>query len=231
MLADASGALKAFALAFSFGLSAWIGAMVMDAPVLPALGETTLWLQVPAIYLAMSFGSYWMHRFMHTALMWPLHALHHAAEEMTALTDSRQHPLDDFIQGTPLIAGLAVLGFHPDAVFLSIVLIRTQAALCHSDVPFPLWLERWLLGGPALHRIHHGVAAEHRDRNFSLLVLWDRLFGTFSLVPDARTLPTGVDDARYNTGRPLHDMTTIAGIWLVGLSVALRPFVRGRDSA
>src|SRR5436190_20598140 len=32
------------------------------------------------------------------------------------------------------------------------------------------------------------------------------------------------DWARYNTGRPLHDMTTIAGIWLVGLSVGAAPF-------
>jgi sterol desaturase/sphingolipid hydroxylase (fatty acid hydroxylase superfamily) len=224
VLADASGALKAFALAFSFGVSALIGTIIWDVPALRMPGEISFWAQVPAIYVVMTFVMYWMHRFMHSPLMWPLHALHHAAEEMTALTDTRQHPLDDFIQTAPIMLAIAVLGFHPDAVFLAILFSRTQAAICHSQVPFPLWLERWLLCGPALHRIHHSVAPEHHSRNFSALVLWDRLFGTFALVPGARTLPTGVGDARYHTGRPMHDMIAIAAVWLAGLSAAFHRF-------
>jgi sterol desaturase/sphingolipid hydroxylase (fatty acid hydroxylase superfamily) len=222
VVADASGALKALALAFSFGVSAFISTIVWDVPSLRMPGEMSFWVQVPTIYVVMTFVMYWMHRFMHSPLMWPLHALHHAAEEMTALTDTRQHPLDDFIQTMPIVLAIAVLGFHPDAALLAILFSRTQAAICHSQVPFPLWLERWLLCGPALHRIHHSVAPEHRCRNFSALVLWDRLFGTFALVPGARMLPTGVDDDRYYSGRPLHDMIIIAAVWLSGLSAALR---------
>ena len=56
---------------------------------------------------------------------------------------------------------------------------RVQFALTHSSVPFPLWLERWVITGPRVHRIHHAFAEAHFNRNFSILVLWDRLFGTF----------------------------------------------------
>ncbi len=221
VLAEATGIISLLTLAFTFGLSAWAGSIIAGFPAWRALGETPLWMQVPLAYLVASFGTYWAHRLMHTSLLWPLHAMHHATEDLTALSDCREHPLESFFKGTPVAVLFAPLGFHPDAILLLIVIGRSQAALAHSSAPFPLWLERWVLMGPAMHRVHHAIAIEHRDRNFGILVIWDRLFGTFSLPANARTLRTGVDDARCYTGRPMHDVIAVIGLWLATLRDAL----------
>jgi hypothetical protein len=37
-----------------------------------------------------------------------------------------------------------------------------------------------VLNTPSHHRVHHGVNAEYIDRNHgSILIVWDKLFGTF----------------------------------------------------
>jgi alkylglycerol monooxygenase len=38
----------------------------------------------------------------------------------------------------------------------------------------------WILNTPSHHRVHHGVNPKYIDRNYAgVLILWDRLFGTF----------------------------------------------------
>ena len=234
VLADATGAMTALALVFSFGLSAWIGAAIDGAPSVWLSAVMPFWLQVPAVFLAATFAAYWGHRFMHTRLMWPLHAIHHAATDLTALTDSRQHPLDDLIKSMPVMLVLAVMGFDPDAVFVAALIGRLQAAFIHSNAPCPLWLERWVIAGPALHRVHHGAAPEHHDRNYAALVLWDRLFGTFSLPDNARSVRTGVDSARTGDQGPVCDMLGAGRAWLEGLVAPMRraavPYASVRSS-
>ncbi|TWT14907.1 sterol desaturase family protein [Reyranella sp. CPCC 100927] len=222
VLADATGAMTALALVFSFGFSAWIGTAIAGAPSVWLSAMMPFWLQVPAVFLAATFAAYWGHRFMHTRLMWPLHAIHHAATDLTALTDSRQHPLDDLIKSMPVMLVLAVMGFDPDAVFVAALIGRLQAAFIHSNAPCPLWLERWVIAGPALHRVHHGAAPEHHDRNYAALVLWDRLFGTFSLPDDARSVRTGIDNPRTGDQGPVRDMLAAGRAWLEGLVAAMR---------
>jgi len=52
--------------------------------------------------------------------------------------------------------------------------------LVHADVKWTWgWFGRWILISPVGHRIHHSPLVEHHDKNFSILVLWDRLFGTW----------------------------------------------------
>ncbi len=41
------------------------------------------------------------------------------------------------------------------------------------------WFE-WLFNTPSHHRVHHGANVEYLDRNHGgILIVWDRLFGTF----------------------------------------------------
>jgi sterol desaturase/sphingolipid hydroxylase (fatty acid hydroxylase superfamily) len=217
VLTYATGATWALQLAFSFGLANWLVSLFSPVAVFRPIGEMPFWAQIPVIYIVGTFGVYWGHRFMHTRLMWPLHAMHHAATDMTALTDVRAHPLDDAIGTIPVYVSFALLGFAPDAVLIVGLIARVHFALTHSSVPFPLWLERWVITGPRVHRVHHAAQEEYLNRNFSLLVVWDRLFGTYSLPPDARLLATGVADPRFSTGRPWHDMFAVTGIWIAGL--------------
>jgi hypothetical protein len=65
--------------------------------------------------------------------------------------------------------------------------IRVNQYLCHSNLTTGYgWIGRWLLVSPRMHRLHHAVAPEYHDKNFTFdLVIWDRLFGTYATCQDA----------------------------------------------
>jgi sterol desaturase/sphingolipid hydroxylase (fatty acid hydroxylase superfamily) len=59
--------------------------------------------------------------------------------------------------------------------------IHTEAI---ERLPAPL---EWLLNTPSHHRVHHGKNVAYLDRNHGgVLIVWDRLFGTFE-AEDERT--------------------------------------------
>lgn len=215
VLADATGATRWIQVLLSFGLSAGLASLLEFDAGISVFSKLPLYLQAPIVYMIGTFIQYWLHRFRHLPLMWPLHAMHHASKDLTALSDSRGHPLDDL--NIVSLAAIASLGFNPDAVFVAAFFAQVQAAVAHSNAPFPLWLERWALCGPRLHHLHHASAPEYHETNFSQLVWWDQLFGTYLLVPNARDVATGIQDPRYDTGRPLHDLASATMIWLGGM--------------
>ena len=48
---------------------------------------------------------------------------------------------------------------------------------------FPAWIELFF-NTPSHHRVHHSSEANHLDKNFgAVLIVWDRLFGTFAPEP------------------------------------------------
>ena len=59
---------------------------------------------------------------MHLPVMWPLHAVHHAAEDMTGLSTSRHHPLDGFIAGLWFALPAALVGFSPVAMAVPLMI-------------------------------------------------------------------------------------------------------------
>ena len=67
------------------------------------------------------------------------------------------------------------------------------------------------------------------NTNFARLAMWDQLFDTFLLM-DARDVKTGVDDPRYDTGRPMRDMWPAVRITFEGLREAAGR-VAGRPAA
>ena len=165
-----------------------------------------------AIFLAFEFA-YWVdHWLMHRVpFLWQVHKVHHRAESLSLLTDSRVHPLETigFYNLVSLTTGLTaalldqLLGrTDPYTVggtnLLIMVFAITITHLQHSHLWIgygPFW-GRVLLG-PAHHQIHHSVDPDHFNRNFgSSLALFDRLFGTFHMPATKREpLRFGVDDA------------------------------------
>lgn len=64
------------------------------------------------------------------------------------------------------------------------ILVPAQAAgmvLTHSRYPGTLGPLGFIVNAPAWHRVHHSAVHAHRDLNFgAVLIIWDRLFGTFT---------------------------------------------------
>ncbi len=134
-----------------------------------------------AAVLAIDFIYYWQHRLEHRLpLLWAVHAVHHQSELCDTSVSLR----------VPMLAGvlvalfhlpLALLGLHPVTYLAAYGLHAAVVFLWHSRTP--AWLDRagWVLNSPFIHRLHHASNPELHDRNFAgVLVVWDRLFGTFA---------------------------------------------------
>jgi len=59
------------------------------------VGKLPLALRVAAALVVGEVGAYWGHRWSHESpFLWRFHAIHHSAEEMDWLVNSRAHPID-----------------------------------------------------------------------------------------------------------------------------------------
>jgi sterol desaturase/sphingolipid hydroxylase (fatty acid hydroxylase superfamily) len=218
LAADLFGLTAILVVGFSLGLSLMIEAWLEVPRTWKPAADLPLWIAVPVLFLVENLLQYWAHRFMHTKLMWPLHAVHHAASEMTALSTVRHHPLDGFMAGLPVAVLGAVLAFSPEAVFVTEIITATFTILLHSRLRLPAWFERYVVAGSRLHWLHHSIDPADYGKNIGLLPLYDHLFGTFRWS-DAPVV-VGVSDPRMDSGRPLHDTWVVFLVWFAGLRQA-----------
>jgi sterol desaturase/sphingolipid hydroxylase (fatty acid hydroxylase superfamily) len=134
-----------------------------------------------AFFLIKSFIDYWGHRAFHSKLLWPIHRFHHSANELSLLAAFRMHPTGLFLG--PLLSTLPMLLWGaPDEFLLCFFAYYVyHEVLVHSNSEIEWgWIGRYVLFAPISHKIHHSMATEHIDKNFSTnLACWDRLFGTY----------------------------------------------------
>lgn len=139
-------------------------------------------LQALLVVVLGDFFGYWTHRAFHRGRLWPFHAVHHGARELTWLAALRVHPVNDVImrvvQAVPFIAA----GFSPLVLGAYLPFLTFWAILLHANLRWDFGPLRCLFASPAFHRWHHADTPAARDRNFAgLFPLWDWLFGTLYL--------------------------------------------------
>jgi alkylglycerol monooxygenase len=144
---------------------------------LPA-DEAWVWVAGLLLY---DFCYYWHHRAGHrVALLWAAHAVHHQSEDYNLSTALRQTS-SGWIGGWVFYLPMALLGFPP-LVFgvVALVDLLYQFWVHTQQVGRLGWFDRWFCS-PSNHRVHHAVNDRYVDRNYGgILILWDRLFGTFA---------------------------------------------------
>ncbi len=166
------------------------------------LGDQPVWLRAIAALVVSEFGAYWAHRWEHEIpFLWRFHALHHSAEEMDWLVNSRAHPVDLlFTKACGLVPmyllGLAQpLGNHPDVVPLLVVVIgMAWSFFIHANVKWRLGWFEWVISSPAFHHWHHtNDGPLVINKNYASMLPWmDKLFGTFYL-PKHMPAKYGID--------------------------------------
>ena len=124
---------------------------------------------------------YAYHRFGHrVSLGWAAHAVHHQSEDYNLSTALRQTG-SGFLTSWVFYLPLAVLGVPP-LVFGTVALVDLlyQFWVHTQQVGRLGWFDRWFCS-PSNHRVHHAVNDRYLDRNYGgILVVWDRLFGSFA---------------------------------------------------
>ncbi len=110
---------------------------------------------------------------------WAFHSIHHSQSRLNYFTEYRSHVFDDVLKWT-LEAVPLVLLQHGVVDVLTINRLRYwHTTVYHSNIRSNYGVLKYVLVTPQSHRIHHSLAAEHRDKNFGLTFsLWDHLFGT-----------------------------------------------------
>ncbi|MGV3760754.1 MAG: sterol desaturase family protein [Actinomycetota bacterium] len=123
---------------------------------------------------------YWNHRFMHEVRgMWAIHVVHHSSERYNLSTALRQ-PVADVLGAWVPYGLLARAGIRPALIQQARGINLLYQFWIHTDAIRSLGPGEEVLNTPSHHRVHHGSNRRYLDRNHgSILILWDRLFGTF----------------------------------------------------
>ena len=158
----------------------------------PALGPLGAGL---VAYFISTFVFYWWHRARHESdFLWrTLHQIHHSAQRIEIFTSFYKHPLEMVLNS--VISSLLVymiLGLSLDAAAVYTFLIATGEFFYHANVRTPHWVG-YILQRPEMHRIHHQY--ERHKNNYSDIVWWDMLFGTYE-NPLNGARKCGFDDAK-----------------------------------
>jgi len=135
------------------------------------------WLLAILLY---DFLYYWFHRISHERqFFWGSHVVHHQSEDYNLSTALRQTStsfattwvfyIPCFFLGMPISMFVSIASAHLIYQFW----VHTQ------HIP-ELGIFEWFMVSPSNHRVHHAQNADYIDKNYGgLLIIWDRLFGTF----------------------------------------------------
>jgi sterol desaturase/sphingolipid hydroxylase (fatty acid hydroxylase superfamily) len=179
------GILSQIVGVFSKLFAVGIYTMVFTHTALFTLSASSLWVWLVGL-LVYDLCYYWHHRFGHTvALFWAAHVVHHQSEDYNLSTALRQTS-SGWIGGWLFYLPMAVLGFPP-VVFATVALIDLlyQYWVHTQQIGRLGWFDRWFCA-PSNHRVHHAVNDKYLDRNYGgILIVWDRLFGSFEPEDDA----------------------------------------------
>jgi sterol desaturase/sphingolipid hydroxylase (fatty acid hydroxylase superfamily) len=131
-------------------------------------------------FLLVDLTYYFFHWVSHkNRLMWAFHHTHHSSPDYNL---SGAYRLNWFggVVNLLFFLPLVLVGFSPTHVVGSLVLNLFYQFFLHTQAIGQLgWLEG-VLNTPSAHRVHHGCNDDYLDKNFGgVLVVWDRLFGTY----------------------------------------------------
>ena len=176
---------------------ALIGVMIFFYEISPLRGVVghQPWAWVLLFFLD-DFTYYWFHRLNHEVrFFWAGHVNHHSSEYLNYATALRQG-VGERVYKLAFWLWLPLLGFDPGMVLLMIGLSLTYQFWTHTEAVrrLPAWYEA-IFNTPSHHRVHHGSNTRYLDRNHAgVLILWDKLFGTFSAEVEEEPVVYGLTE-------------------------------------
>lgn len=155
------------------------------------------------LILLEDFMYYWLHRIDHYCrFFWAVHVTHHNSEEFNFTVGFRSsvfQPLYRFIYFIPL----AILGFSALDIMFAYSATQIVGILVHTQTVKKLGVLEHIFVTPSHHRVHHASNVKYLDKNMGmLLIIWDKLFGTFEAEDEKEPVKYGLT-TNINTYHPL----------------------------
>lgn len=179
------------------------------APIHLPVDNPLTWV---ALFFLDDFTYYWYHRTHHTVrVLWASHVVHHSSRFFNLSTALRQ-PWTPF-SSMPYWIPLALMGFQPWMIILAQSWNLLYQFFIHTERVDKMWRPvEFVMNTPSHHRVHHGSQSQYLDRNYAgILIIWDRMFGTFE--PEGERVEYGLTKniETYNPVRvATHEFAAIA---------------------
>ena len=179
----------------------------------------TIWTLLLTV-LVCDFVYYWEHRISHEVrVLWTQHAVHHSSRFMNPSVAVRFGPFEGFVSALfhfPLI----LLGFPPALVLFGIFIVLAYQVWIHTELIGRLGVLDSFLNTPANHRVHHGCDENYIDKNYGgILIVWDRMFGTFQKEEER---------PRYGLKRDFDSVNPLI-VWISELPEFFRDLARSKS--
>lgn len=129
--------------------------------------------------IGIDFFYYWVHRAAHEVnVLWAAHQVHHSSEEYNLTTALRQSAFQAF-GSFPFYLPMAFFVPPSHAVVHKELNLLYQFWI-HTELVDHLGPLEYILNTASHHRVHHGANRYCLDKNYAgVLIIWDRMFGTF----------------------------------------------------
>lgn len=174
-----AGALLDFTMKYiTLGVLDWCNAHALLQPDLLTYYPMAAWALV---FIGQDFCFYWLHRAEHySRMLWAVHSNHHSSEKYNftvALRSSVLQPFYRFLFYIPV----AFMGFDGLTIMFMYAVNQFYQFFLHTETigKLPNWYEAVFVT-PSHHRVHHASNVLYLDKNMGqVLIIWDKLFGTF----------------------------------------------------
>jgi sterol desaturase/sphingolipid hydroxylase (fatty acid hydroxylase superfamily) len=155
---------------------------------------TAIWAWA-AVFLLEDLTYYWFHRLSHERrFWWAAHVNHHSSQHYNLSTALRQTWTGGAAGTWLLWIPLSLIGFPPAMVAIQKGISLVYQFWIHTEAikRMPGWFEA-VFNTPSHHRVHHARNPRYLDRNYAgILIVWDRLFGTFEPERDEEPCRYGI---------------------------------------
>jgi len=173
---------------FIFGPILQVLMVLSIEPVVNSLDIPTLWpsswptfARIVLALVVAELVAFAVHVAMHRVpILWRYHATHHAQTKLSSARWASNHPIEIATVQLPIFLLVTVLGPELVDVAGAIIIGRVTVIVAHSNIRLSSAPIGWLLATPDLHRRHHMLGASSQANFGDVLLVFDRMFGSFS---------------------------------------------------
>ena len=159
-----------------------------------------------AAFFLYDMSYYWWHRFSHEVnIGWATHVVHHQSQDYNLAVALRQSGTG-FLTNIPFYMPMALLGIDPFVFGVTASISLLYQFWIHTELIDKLGPFEWVMNTPSHHRVHHAINPSYLDKNYAaILIIWDRMFGSFIVETEAPV---------YGTVKPLDSYDPVwAQLW------------------
>ncbi len=203
--------------------------------------DSNQWWYWLLLFLADDFSYYWFHRISHQVnYFWASHVVHHSSQQYNLAAALRQTWTGNLSGAFLFWAWMPLVGFHPLWILFMQQLSLIYQFWIHTEtinkLPTPL---EFILNTLSHHRVHHGSDLKYLDKNHGgIMIIWDRLFGSFQAEEERPTSGLTKNIESYNpamiaiiTWKQLFQKAFKAGSFINAIKYFIKPPGWGHDGS